>query len=146
MEQAEGDRAYPARPWVAVGALVRRGSELLVVRRGHPPSQGVYTVPGGAVRTGERLVDAVRREVAEETGLRVEVGPLAWAGERIDRDDAGRIRYHYVILDYVTRPVGGTLRAGDDAPEVRWVSPDELGRLPLTEGLLEVVAGAPSWP
>lgn len=146
MGKSNDAREYPARPWVAVGALVRSGPDLLLVRRGRPPGQGAYTVPGGAVHRGEPLVDAVRREVAEETGLEVEVGPMAWLGERIDRDASGRVRYHYVIVDYVARPVGGRLRAGDDAREVRWAAPHELEHLALTAGLLDVVAKAPPWP
>jgi ADP-ribose pyrophosphatase YjhB (NUDIX family) len=125
------------RPTVAVGAFVRDGDgRVLVVERGAPPGAGLWSVPGGKQEPGETLAQAVAREVREETGLVVEVGALACVVERIGDD------YHYVILDYHARVIGGALAAGGDARAARFASLDELGRLPHTEGLLEALARA----
>ena len=122
-------------PTVAVGAIVfDDDGRVLLVQRGRPPAEGLWSVPGGRVERGERLVNAVAREVLEETGLVVEVGPLAEVVERIGDG------YHYVILDYVARAIGGTLTAGDDAKDARFV--DDLGAYACTEGLADVVARA----
>lgn len=124
-------RSEPPHPTVAVGGVVLDDDRrLLVVRRGRPPAAGRWTVPGGRVEPGEGVTEAVAREVAEETGLDVEVGPFAWWLERRDDD------HHYVILDFFARPVGGTLRPGDDADDVRWATRSELEALALTPGLL----------
>jgi 8-oxo-dGTP diphosphatase len=124
-------------PIVGVAAIVYdRDGRVLLIERGRPPAAGSWSVPGGKLHAGETLAQGVAREVREETGLVVEVGALACAIERIG-DDA-----HYVILDYVARVIGGTLAAGDDARAVRWASPDDLAALPLTEGLLDVLARA----
>ena len=117
---------YPGAPVVGVGAVVVDGDSVLLVRRAHPPRQGEWSLPGGKVELGEALEDAVRRELREETGLEVAVGPLVELFDRVHRDDAGRVRYHFVIADYLCRPAGGSLRAGDDAAEVAWVPRDRV--------------------
>ncbi len=122
-------REYPDAPVAGVGAVVIRDDAVLLVRRAFPPRQGEWSLPGGRLELGESLVDAVRREVREETGLEVEVGPLVEAFDRVHHDEAGRIRYHFVILDFLCRPLGGTLRAGDDAADARWVNRAEVAAL-----------------
>ena len=125
------------RVTVAVGAIVFTSDKrLLVIQRGRPPGEGLWTVPGGRVERNETLAQAVSREVREETGLDVEVGALACVVERMG--DA----YHYVILDYVARVIGGTLSAGDDALAARFVDEAELAALPCTEGLAAVIERA----
>jgi ADP-ribose pyrophosphatase YjhB (NUDIX family) len=94
---------------------------VLLVKRAFPPRQGEWSLPGGQLELGESLAEGVRREVREETGLDVDVGALLEVFDRVHRDDAGRIRYHFVIADFLCAPTGGTLAAGDDAAEVRWV-------------------------
>jgi 8-oxo-dGTP diphosphatase len=119
---------------LGVGALIFDGGRILLVERGREPLKGYWSLPGGVVETGERLQDAVRREVREETGLEVEVVELLEVFERIMRDDAGLAEYHFVLMDYVCRPVGGVLCASDDASRVAWFGPDEIEGLKITEG------------
>ncbi|GGS65155.1 hypothetical protein GCM10010156_25110 [Planobispora rosea] len=109
---------------------------MLLVRRGHPPGEGLWSVPGGRVEPGESDAEAVVREVREETGLTVAVGRLAGT---VDRPAPGGAVYE--IRDYLAEVTGGTLTAGDDAAEARWFGPGELPRLPLVPGLLEVLSG-----
>jgi ADP-ribose pyrophosphatase YjhB (NUDIX family) len=114
-------REYPQAPVAAVGGVVLSGDDVLLIKRAFPPRQGEWSLPGGQLELGESLAAAVRREVKEETGIDIEVGPVVEVFDRVHRDDAGRIRYHFVIVDFLCRPAGGELRAGDDAAEVRWV-------------------------
>jgi ADP-ribose pyrophosphatase YjhB (NUDIX family) len=114
-------RAYPDQPVAAVGAVVIRDREVLLVKRAYPPRAGEWSLPGGRLELGESLVAAVRREVREETGIEVEVGPLVAVFDRVQRDAEGHVRYHFVIADYLCDPIGGILAAGDDAADARWV-------------------------
>lgn len=131
------ERRYPERPLVGVGALIVEDGRLLLVRRGSPPQQGQWSLPGGLVEAGEQLEEAVRREAREETGLEVEVVELAGVFERIVRDAEGRLEYHYVLLDYLCHVRGGDLRHGSDAMAAAWVRLDELGEYALTPGTRE---------
>ncbi|NEA21038.1 NUDIX hydrolase [Actinomadura bangladeshensis] len=118
-----------------VGGIVRDGEgRLLLVRRGRPPGEGQWSLPGGRVEPGEDDPAAVARELKEETGLDVAVGALAGT---VERPGPGGVTYE--IHDYAATVTGGTLRAGDDAAEVRWVRPDDLGGLPLTPGLVDAL-------
>jgi len=128
------ERRYPERPLVGVGAVIIERSRVLLVERGQPPQQGQWSLPGGLLEVGERLEEAVRREVREETGLEVEVLSLAGVFERIVPDAGGRPEYHYVLLDYLCRPCGGALRPSSDVTAAAWVSPVELPQYPLTAG------------
>jgi 8-oxo-dGTP diphosphatase len=131
MSDDRSDRLYPARPLVGVGAVIWDGSRVLLERRGKPPAQGAWSLPGGLIEVGETAEQAVRREVAEECGIEVAVGPLLGHFEPIDRDEDGRVRYHYVVLDFLAHYRGGELRPGDDAAELCWVAPGEVDRYPL---------------
>jgi 8-oxo-dGTP diphosphatase len=135
-------RHYPDRPYLAVSAVIMRNGEFLAVRRARPPMQGLFTLPGGGVETGESLLNAVRREVLEETGLTVE--PLALAGYRdvIARDEAGGVQRHFVILAFAARWVAGEPRLNEELAEARWMRPAGLRDLSTTEGLAEIVAAA----
>jgi 8-oxo-dGTP diphosphatase len=113
-------REYPAAPLVGVGAVIVNNGLVLLVRRGSEPLKGHWTLPGGALEVGETLTEGVAREVREETGLMVEPVELVEVLDRIHRED-GKVRYHYVILDYLCRVTGGELRAGSDADAARWV-------------------------
>ncbi len=129
-----------------MGALIfrgpgRRGAILLVERAGKP-LQGYWSLPGGLVETGETVQDAVRREVREETGLRVEPVELFEIFERIIRDAKGRAEYHYILFDYVCKVEGGTLRPGGDVSRAAWVPRAKLGQYRITEGTREVIERA----
>jgi ADP-ribose pyrophosphatase YjhB (NUDIX family) len=125
-------REYPAHPVVGVGAVIVRGARALIVKRGHEPRKGEWSLPGGLLNLGESLTDAVRREVKEETGLDVELGPIVETFDRIHRDEDGRIRYHFVIVDYVCWSASGNAVAGSDADDVAWVTGDEVERYGLS--------------
>jgi len=118
MEQIQ--REFPQTPLVGVGAVVVHEGRVLLARRGSEPLKGHWTLPGGVLEVGETLVEGVAREVREETGLLVEPLELVELLDRIHRQ-AGRVRYHYVIADYLCRVIGGELRAASDADAVRWV-------------------------
>ena len=127
---------------MGVGASVVEGGRVLLVERGREPLQGTWSLPGGVVEAGERLADAIRREVCEETGLEVDPVKMVEVFERIMPDDEGRTEYHYVLIDYLCRVTGGELCAGDDAARARWAAPGELASCRLTEGTLAVIRKA----
>jgi 8-oxo-dGTP diphosphatase len=129
----------PTRPVVAVGVLLLDGDRVLLVQRGKPPAVGRWTVPGGKVELGETLEEAALRELSEETGMSATLGPVVEILDRVIRDDAGAIAYHYVILDFIgTKPVGDPV-AASDSQDARWVRFDELASYPLTDGLKAVI-------
>jgi len=119
-------REFPERPVVGVGAVVIDGSRVLLVRRANEPLKGEWSLPGGAVEIGETLEVAVAREVREETGLQVDVGPIVDVLDRIRFDPDGRARYHYVLVDFICKPNSGTLACASDAEDVVWVPLVEL--------------------
>ena len=135
-------REYPDYPRVGVGAVVLRRGRVLLVRRGGQPSRGKWTLPGGLVEVGETSTDAVRRELREECGIEVRVAGLAGVLDRIVRDDDGRVRYHYVLVDYLAYPDTDAVVAGSDAAEACWVPLDRLGELDVTEGLHDMIRRA----
>ena len=128
-------REYPRAPVVAVAAAIVEGGRILLVRRASEPGRGCWSLPGGVVQLGERLGEAVVREALEETGLLIEVVRPIDIIETIIRDERGRVRFHYVIIDYLARPISGELRASSDALEARWVSLDEAHKLDITNTL-----------
>jgi mutator protein MutT len=142
MADDRAERLYPARPLPGVGAVVWNGAELLLERRGRPPSQGSWAIPGGLIEVGETAEEAVRREVREECGIEIAVGPVLGLFEPIQRDPDGRIRYHYVVVDFLAHYVSGELRVGDDAADARWVAPAELARYELSPATREMIGRA----
>lgn len=136
-------RRYPDRPVVGVSGVVLCGGQVLLVRRGRPPSQGLWSLPGGAVEVGESLAAACAREIAEETGVAAEVGPLVEVFERLLRDGQGRVEYHYVLLDYLCRAAPGqTPTPGDDADRAAWVALTDLDGRGLTPDTARVILKA----
>jgi 8-oxo-dGTP diphosphatase len=137
-------REFPEHPLVGAGAIIvdpdrANGSRVLLVKRGHPPIQGQWSIPGGVLEVGERVRDAAVREAREETGLIVEAGELLGVFDRILRHADGRVQYHYLLVDFLCRPVAGELRAASDADDVRWFTRAELPALNLAEDTLEVI-------
>ena len=132
-------REYPESPLVGVGAVIVKESRVLLIRRGTPPLLGEWSLPGGVLECGETLREAVAREAREETGLAVEPGEMLGVYERVIRDDEGRVRYHYVLIDFLCRAAGGDLKAGSDAADVRWFTRDELPALNLAYDANDVV-------
>jgi ADP-ribose pyrophosphatase YjhB (NUDIX family) len=122
-----------------VGAIIIKDDRVVLVKRAHPPIQGQWSIPGGVLEVGELVRQAAIREAREETGLIVEPGELLGVYDRILRNDEQRVQYHYVLVDFLCRPVGGELRADSDAAEVRWFARDELPALQLAEDTQGVV-------
>jgi len=135
-------RLYPDRPFLAASAAVVRDGKVLVVRRASAPANGVFSLPGGVVETGETLHEAVVREVREETGLTIEPVALAGFRETIVRDEDNRVERHFVILPFAARWLAGEPVLNDELSEWRWVDQDELASLPTTPGLAAIVADA----
>ncbi len=133
-------RSYPERPIAGVGALVFRGEEVLLIKRGKPPREGQWSIPGGAQNLGESVVEAARREVREETGVEIEVKEVIAVVDMVNRDDGGRVKYHYTLVDLLAEWRAGEATAGDDAAEVAWVPLDRLAPYRLWRETERVIA------
>jgi 8-oxo-dGTP diphosphatase len=132
-------RQYPLAPIPSVGAVVWKGHKVLLVRRGHEPSKGKWSIPGGALELGETLQEAAQREVKEECGIQIDIGNVVEVRDSIFRDQARRVRFHYVLVDLEARYLSGELTVGSDAEDARWVSEEELAGYDLSAGLLPVL-------
>ncbi len=135
-------REYPERPIVGVGAVIVDDGKVVLVRRKYEPLKGHWSLPGGMVEVGETLEAALTREMLEETGLSVDVGPVIEVFDRITRDEERRVRYHFVLVDYLCWPAGGTLCAGSDVDAAIWVDPATLAEYSLTEKATSVIQRA----
>lgn len=135
-------REYPEHPRVGVGAVVLHAGRVLLVKRGGQPSAGKWSLPGGLVDLGETTAGAVCREVAEECGIGIRLEGVAGVVDRVVRDEAGRVRYHYVLVDYLASPESEVLTPGTDAADARWVPLEEVERLDITDGLVEMIRRA----
>jgi mutator protein MutT len=142
-------REYPDRPFVGVGAVIAEGGRVLLVKRGHAPAKGEWSIPGGTMEIGETVREAVVREVREETGLIVEAGELLGVFDRVLRDPSGRVQFHYVLIDFLCIPTGGHLQAGGDAAEARWFTAEGVCELALPEDTAKIIreglAGRERW-
>lgn len=132
-------RRYPTAPIPAVGVAIREKDHVLLIRRSKEPFRGWWTFPGGAIELGELAQDAARREALEETGLQVELEDVIAVIDNVVRDKAGTVRYHYLIVDYLARPVGGSLQPGTDVSDARWVSLADLELLRVTDKAAAIV-------
>lgn len=135
-------REYPPRPVVGVGGVVIADGRALLIRRGHAPLEGQWSIPGGTLEVGETIVEGIKRELAEETGIQVRVLDLIEVFERIFRDKNERVQYHFVILDYLCEMAGGRARAGGDVVDVAWAGEEELAKFELTEAAARVLKKA----
>ncbi len=131
---------YPNRPLIGVGVVVFKGDRVLLIRRGKPPRQGQWSLPGGRQRLGERIEEAARREVAEEAGIEIAVGPLIDVVDSITRDDQGRVQYHYTLVDLLAEWRAGEAVAGHDATEVVWADPGDLAPYGLWRETERIIA------
>lgn len=135
-------REYPERPIIGVGGVVIANGRALLIKRGHPPLEGEWSIPGGTLELGETLLDGVQRELLEETALQVRVVDLIEVFDRVFRDVSGRTQYHFVILDYLCEAVSGEARAGSDVTDVAWVAENDLERYSLTPTATRVIRRA----
>ncbi len=132
-------REFPEMPLVGVGAIIIEDGRVVLVKRAHPPLKAEWSIPGGVLEVGELLRDAAMREAREETGLIVEAGELLGVYDRVLRNTEQRVQYHYVLVDFLCRRVGGDLRAAGDAAEARWFTREELPGLKLAEDTQDVI-------
>jgi ADP-ribose pyrophosphatase len=131
---------YPDAPRVGVGAVVFQDDRILMIKRGKSPSKGMWSIPGGRLELGETLQEAAEREVFEETGLTVKAGTPLFVFDMVARDDDGRVKYHYVIVDLAAEFIHGEVKAGDDADDARWVLFEELESLGVSEKTIRLLA------
>jgi ADP-ribose pyrophosphatase YjhB (NUDIX family) len=136
------NREYPDRPFVGVGVVVLRGDEVLLVQRGKAPNKGQWSIPGGKQRLGETVMQAVHRELLEETGVKIKQAALLDVVDVIMQDDNGKIQYHYTLVDYQAEWLSGECRSGDDADAVKWVSFDELNSVGLLDKTRDIILKA----
>ena len=139
------ESTYPSSPRVAVGTVVIHDGAVLLVRRAKAPSEGLWAIPGGSVELGETLTQAAERELFEETGVRARAGDFCYAFDAVHRDADGRVQFHYVVVDLRAEFVSGQPRPGDDVLEARWVRPDELPGLAVSERTLDLLRRAPDF-
>jgi ADP-ribose pyrophosphatase YjhB (NUDIX family) len=132
-------REYPEMPFVGVGAIIIENGRVALIKRGHAPLLGEWSIPGGVLEVGELLREAAVREAREETGLTVETGELLGVYDRVLRDESGRTMYHYVLVDFLCRRVAGEVVAAGDAADVGWFTRDEFERLSLAKETAEVI-------
>jgi len=135
-------REYPSRPIVSVGAVVLRNNQVLLIKRGVDPSKGKWSIPGGVVELGEKLRECVSREVKEECNIEVEVGGVIDIIDHIIRDERGKVRFHYVLIDFLARYLSGELKHSSDALDSKWVDFEEIPNYDLTETALRVIRKA----
>ena len=134
-----GRRLYPGKPRVGVGVLIREGDKYLLIRRAAEPDAGLWSIPGGMVELGERAAEAAKRKALEETGLDVEIEGVLSVVDKIVVDDEEKIKYHFVIVDYLAEVRGGKLKASSDASDARWVKASEFPRYKLSPTLVPLL-------
>ena len=132
-------RQYPKQPLIGVGAIIVQGDRVVLVKRGHPPLEGEWSIPGGVLEVGETIREGVIREAREETSLHVEPMDLLGVFDRVLRDDQGQVLYHYVLIDFLCRISHGSLHAAGDAAEAKWFTQQELSALPLPRDTADAI-------
>jgi len=132
-------RLYPGRPIVGVGVLIEVDGRYLLVKRAAEPDAGLWSIPGGLIEVGEKAADAAVREALEETGLSVEIMNRVDVVDKIVRDDDGDVKYHFIIIDFLARPLSGEMRPMDDALDAAWAAPEDFIKYELTPTLVELL-------
>ncbi len=132
----EHSNSYPLVPRVGVGAIVIHEGRILLVKRGVEPSRGLWAIPGGTLNLGETLQQCAAREILEETGITIKVGNCVYVFDFLERDDSGKIKFHFVVVDFAGQYLSGEPKGADDAEEARWLKPEELSSLPVAKNTL----------
>ena len=135
-------REYPDYPRVGVGAVILHDDKVLLVRRGQSPSYGKWSLPGGLVELAETTREAIAREIVEECGIKIRIVDVAGVIDRVVQDDARRVRYHYVLVDYLAYPESMDVVAGSDAGDAQWFEIERVAELDTTQGLLDMIRRA----
>jgi 8-oxo-dGTP diphosphatase len=135
----DAPRRYPSRPLVGAGAVVHRGDKVLLLKRSNPPNQGRWALPGGLVELGETVQDAAVREINEETGLKVEIEGLIDVQNDLHWDDESKLEYHYILVDYLARPIAGRLKVNAESSGSGWFTAAQVERLDMSEGTRRVL-------
>lgn len=130
---------YPDFPRVGVGAIVIKDDKVLLVKRGIPPSKGLWAIPGGHIELGETLQETAEREILEETGIVIRAKKPVYTFDLIERDDTGKIRFHYIVVDLMAEYVSGEPLGADDALEARWLSWEEIEALPVSQNTVKLL-------
>jgi 8-oxo-dGTP diphosphatase len=133
MTEESNDRIYPTHPLVGVGVVTIKDGKILLVKRAFDPGAGKWSIPGGLVEVGEMLSEAGARETLEETGVEVQVLELINVFDMIEAEEGGKVRYHYVLVDFLARPTGGTERLSAEITDLRWVAYEEAKGMDLTK-------------
>ena len=129
-------RIYPKRPIVAASAVILNSEKkILIVRRAKSPGKGLWSLPGGAVKLGEKLEEALRREIQEECGISIEIKKLIGAFDRIFFDGQNKVKYHYVILDYLCFTDADKIIPTSDVDDYAWITLKEIGNYEFTTGV-----------
>jgi len=132
-------REYPDGPIVGVGAVVIKDGKVLLVKRGVEPNKGVWAIPGGSLKLGETLQEGAEREILEETGIAIKAGEPCYSFDFFERDNSGRIRFHYVVVDMMGDYISGEAQGADDALEAGWISPEALNHLSVSKNTLRIL-------
>ncbi len=131
-QETRRDREYPRQPLVGVGAVVIKDGKILLIKRAFPPGEGKWSFPGGLVELGEKLSEACARETEEETGLEVDVLELINVFDMIVRDDSGKVKYHYILVEFLAKPTGGSERISREVTDMKWVTNEESKSMEMT--------------
>jgi 8-oxo-dGTP diphosphatase len=135
-------REHPKQPLIGVGALIVESGKIVLIKRGKAPLLGEWSIPGGMLELGETVRLGAEREALEETGLTVRATELLGVFDRVIPDADGKIQYHYVLIDFLCEKISGELRAGADAADAKWFTPEEVVKLPLPEDTAGVIQAA----
>jgi len=138
MERQSGN-LYPLAPRVGIGAITIHKGRILLVKRGAEPSRGLWAIPGGTLELGETMQECAAREILEETGIIIRVGACIYVFDFLERDAEGKIKFHFVIVDFAGEYVSGEPKGADDADEARFVAPEELKELPVAKNTLKAL-------
>ena len=136
---SESSNAYPLTPRVGVGTITLKDGKVLLVKRGIEPSYGLWAIPGGTLKLGETMRECAEREMLEETGATVKAGECVYVFDYIEHDDAGKIKFHFIVVDFAADYISGEPKGADDALEARWLSPAELSNLPVAKNTLNAL-------